>query len=333
MKSSRRPGTGRLASAAVALALTVAVVVVGGPARIWALVTGVTWAPLGAAFAALGGAMALRGLRLRLLLATGELTVRESITVAVAAQAVALFAPARLGELALPWLLTRVGTRDPSAAIGTLLATRALDLSALGVWASVALLIHGASSGPTVVVGVCLLVALPFALPTVARTVERSAVRTVAPLGLRGRRWAHRARRIRREPDLHAARPLQLAAAYAAALGVWALIWLMTFLLLVAMAIRWPWWTVVTGSTAAAVASWVPLAAVGAVGPLEAGWTAAFHALGVPLDVAAATGLACHLWSLLFTAVLGVAAWIVLGRYEPPTVDGATGAGRSSAAR
>jgi len=54
------------------------------------------------------------------------------------------------------------------------------------------------------------------------------------------------------------------------------------------------------------------------VGPLEVGWTAAFHALGVPLETAAATGVACHLWSLLFTAVLGAAAWLALARYAPP---------------
>ena len=44
------------------------------------------------------------------------------------------------------------------------------------------------------------------------------------------------------------------------------------------------------------------------MGPLEVGWTAAFHALGISLETAAATGVACHLWSLLFTAGLGAAA-------------------------
>jgi uncharacterized membrane protein YbhN (UPF0104 family) len=67
------------------------------------------------------------------------------------------------------------------------------------------------------------------------------------------------------------------------------------------------------------------------VGPLEVGWTAAFHALGVSLETAAATGVACHLWSLLFTAGLGAAAWLALGRYAPPP-DG-TGTVRSSAER
>lgn len=318
MSASRRPRLGRLVSAVVAVALAVAVVAIGGPSRIWALLAGVSWWPLAAAFAAFAGAMALRGLRLHLLLARGEMGVSDSVTVAVAAQAVALFAPARLGELALPWLLTRAGARDASAAVGTLLATRGLDLSALGVWAVVALLVVGGGAAPAMVVGVGLLVALPFALPAVSRAVEWVAVRTVAPRGVRGRRWTRRARRVRREFERLASDRPRLIAAYVAALGWWGLVWVMTLLLLLAMGVHWPWWSVVAGSTAASVASWVPLAAVGAVGPLEVGWTAAFHALGVPLETAAATGVACHLWSLLFTAVLGAAAWLALARYAPP---------------
>jgi len=330
VNAPRQPRPGRAVGAVVALVLAVAVVVIAGPDRIWSLLTGVKWTPLAAAFAAFGGAMALRGLRLHLLLEPGELSVIDSVTVAVAAQAVALFAPARLGELALPWLLTRAGARDASSAVGTLLATRGLDLSALGVWAVVALLVVGGGAAPAMVVGVGLLVALPFALPPISRVVEKIAIRAVAVRGGRGRRWAHRARKVRREFSRLAARPVHLAVAYVAALGWWGLVWLMTFLLLVAMGVQWPWWSVVTGSTAASVASWVPLAAVGAVGPLEVGWTAAFHALGVPLEVAAATGVACHLWSLLFTAGLGAAAWLALGRYTPP--DG-TGTLRSTADR
>jgi len=51
---------------------------------------------------------------------------------------------------------------------------------------------------------------------------------------------------------------------------------------------------------------------IGNLGTLEAGWTAAFTALGVPLEVAAATGLAAHMWGLIFAAVFGGAAWAVL---------------------
>lgn len=55
----------------------------------------------------------------------------------------------------------------------------------------------------------------------------------------------------------------------------------------------------------------------GNLGTLEAGWTSAFVALGVPPEVAAATGLASHLWALLFAAVYGAAAWAVLAARPP----------------
>jgi uncharacterized membrane protein YbhN (UPF0104 family) len=58
----------------------------------------------------------------------------------------------------------------------------------------------------------------------------------------------------------------------------------------------------------------LPINVVGNIGTLEAGWTAAFVALGMPVDIAAATGLASHLWSLLFAAGYGAIGWLVVTR-------------------
>jgi uncharacterized membrane protein YbhN (UPF0104 family) len=84
------------------------------------------------------------------------------------------------------------------------------------------------------------------------------------------------------------------------------------WILLVAMGHRWPPSSVVAGSAAAAVANLLPFNLVGNLGTLEAGWTAAFTALGVPLQVAAATGFAAHLWGLVFAAFFGLLAWAIL---------------------
>jgi hypothetical protein len=67
----------------------------------------------------------------------------------------------------------------------------------------------------------------------------------------------------------------------------------------------------------ASLANLVPVNLIGNLGTLEAGWTSAFVALGVPPEVAAATGLASHLWALLFAAVYGAAAWAVLAARPP----------------
>jgi uncharacterized membrane protein YbhN (UPF0104 family) len=78
------------------------------------------------------------------------------------------------------------------------------------------------------------------------------------------------------------------------------------------MGYRWPPTSVVAGSAASAVANLLPFNLIGNLGTLEAGWTAAFTALGVPLQVAAATGVATHLWGLIFAAFFGLLAWLAL---------------------
>jgi energy-converting hydrogenase Eha subunit C len=79
------------------------------------------------------------------------------------------------------------------------------------------------------------------------------------------------------------------------------------------MGFRWPVWDVVTGSAVASISNLLPINLVANFGTLEAGWTAAFAAMGVNLDIAAATGLACHIWALVFAAVFGGLGWLVLG--------------------
>jgi hypothetical protein len=74
----------------------------------------------------------------------------------------------------------------------------------------------------------------------------------------------------------------------------------------------WSPQVVVAGDSAAAAANLLPVNLVANLGTLEAGWTAAFTALGVPLGLAAATGLAAHLWGLVFAAAFGTVAWVAL---------------------
>jgi len=93
---------------------------------------------------------------------------------------------------------------------------------------------------------------------------------------------------------------------------MWGLQWSVAWILLVAMGYRWPFVTVTAGASAAAVANLLPFNLIGNLGTLEAGWTAAFVALGVPVQMAAASGLAAHLWGLIFAAFFGVLGWAAL---------------------
>jgi len=307
----------RVAGGVVALALVLVVLSLPGPREVWALLrrSEPIWVLAGAAAA--GGALVLRGLRLVLLLPEGRLRPIAATLVAAVAQAAALFVPARAGELALPWLLRRVAGWEVAPGVGTLLAARTLDLAALGLWAGVAVVAILGPLHPLAAVAAACLVVPPLLLPLTLGLADRAALRCLAPKGRRGRRWARQIRRVRRSVDDLRRQPARLAGAAAASIAMWALLWALAWFLLAAMGYRWPAWHVVAGSAVASLANLVPVNLIGNLGTLEAGWTSAFVALGVPPEVAAATGLASHLWALLFAAVYGAAAWAVLAARPP----------------
>ena len=312
--STRRTGriTGTLIGAAIAAVLFGVVVATARPAEVWRLFQSTDGGLLAVAAAISVAFLSARGLRLLLLVDQGLLTWPRATLVAAAAQAAALFVPARTGELALPLLLARTTGRSFTAGVGTLLAARALDLATLGIWSGGAVLaVRGLREPLAIVVSLALF--LPsLLLPFTLAAADRFALRCIASRGMRGRRWAHRVRRVRRELDGLLRRPLRVIAAAVTSVVMWGLQWAVAWILLVAMGHRWPPTTVVAGSAAAAVANLLPFNLVGNLGTLEAGWTAAFAALGVPLQVAAATGVAAHLWGLIFAALFGLAGWAAL---------------------
>jgi len=310
-------GARRVVGGLVALALIVIVLAVAGPREVWGMLrrSDLAWVLAGAAAA--GGALVLRGLRLVLLLPPGRLRPVPATLVAAAAQAAALFVPARAGELALPFLLRRAAAWEVAPGVGTLLATRSLDLAALGLWSGIAVVAILGPFHPLAAVAAVCLVVPPLLLPVALGGADRLALRCLAPRGQRGRRWARRVRRVRRSVDALRRQPLRLAGAVAASIAMWALLWALAWFLLVAMGYRWPAWHVVAGSAVASLANLLPVNLVGNLGTLEAGWTSAFIALGIPPEVAAATGLASHLWALLFAAVYGAAAWAALAARAP----------------
>ena len=303
---------GRFIGGAVAVTLFAAILTIARPEAVWNLLLATDGRLLVVAALTSASFLAVRGLRLQLLLEHGRLGWPRATLVAAAAQGAALFAPARTGELALPWLLKRTAEQDFSSAVGTLLAARTLDLATLGLWGGAAVLAVRGLTEPLALVISALLLAPIALLPLTLAAADRLALRLLAPRGLGGRRWARRVRRVRRELEKLRERPARLLAATLASVIMWGLQWTVVWVLLDAMGHRWPPATVVAGSTAAAVANLLPFNLVGNLGTLEAGWTAAFTALGVPLDVAAATGLAAHLWGLIFAAVFGGVAWAAL---------------------
>jgi len=307
----------RTAGALVAAALVAATLAVAGPAAVAGLLMRTDPGGALAGLAAAAAAVACRGLRLSLLLPAGVLGAARGAAVAAVAQAAAIFVPARLGELALPLLLRTVAGRDLATGVGVLLVARAMDLAALGGWAVASLVAVQGRRHPLLIAAAAIMLLAPLSLPTALRTVDRLAVRCLGARARR-RRWARRIRRVRRATAATAASRRRFLGAAAASVAMWACLWTLAWLLLAAMGVRWPFAEVVAGSAAASLANLLPFNLAGNLGTLEAGWTAAFVALGKPLDVAAATGLASHLWALVFTALLGALGWLALPRGDRP---------------
>jgi len=302
----------RAIGAVLALGLIALVLYLARPASVWELLRRTDGPPLAAAAALAVAAAGLRGLRLKLLLPAGRLGGAQAVLIVGAAQAAAMFVPARAGEAALPWLLRRSAGWELTAGLSTLLAARALDLASLGAWAGAGALAVWGLTQPAALVAAAVLLATPLLLPTLVRAAERTVVRTLAVRGLRWRRWARRLRRLRQALDDICSRPLRLAGAALASLAMWAATWAFTWLLLVAMGYRWPLAEVVAGSAVASLANLLPVNLVANLGTLEAGWTAAFTTLGKPIGDAAASGFGAHLWALVFAAAIGAVCWLIV---------------------
>ena len=313
-RGARQHFIGRLLGAAVAIGLLIAVISVASPSEVWRIVQGTNLRILGVAVVFSAVSVVMRGFRLQFLLERGAMRFKRSTLIVAVAQAAALFAPLRTGELALPWLLARSADRSLTSGIGTLVAARTLDVATLGIWTGAAVLVVFGLDEPLALVVSMLLVVPSLLLPKMVAGLDWLGVRTLAPRGTTGRRWARRVRRLHREFQELIRRPARLAVATAASAAMWGLHWAATWTLLVSMGFLWRAETVIVGAAGAAIANLLPFNIIGNLGTLEAGWTAAFTALGVPLQVAAATALATHLWGLIFAALFGFAGWIALSK-------------------
>lgn len=302
----------KIVGGTVALGLVGLTLWLAGISEVSSLITGVTAPAMAAAVLAAAGSVICRGLRLGLLLPPGALGPKRATPVAAVAQAAALFVPARVGELALPWLLHREHGSDGASGVATLLAARTLDTAALGVWTVIAILVRSGLSSPLALGAGILLVLTLILVPAAVSTIDRYLDAKALAWGELGKRWADRVHRVRQGLDAARSRPWRLAGAAAACIASWAFQWTLAWWLLAAMGYRWPPWNVVTGSAVASLSNLLPFNLVANIGTLEAGWTAAFTALGVPIETAAATGLATHMWALIIAAAFGAIGWLGL---------------------
>ena len=307
----------RLVQAIIAAALLIAVVWIARPTHVVQLLEHTDPGMVGIAFGTSLIVVLLRALRLRLILPAGRLGLGVSIQVTAVSQAATSLVPARLGELALPVLLKRVAALELSSGLGALLIARSLDLASLGIWGSVAVAARWGGRRPVLLLACLILVAPALLLPVTVRTADRLATRFLAARGRTGRRWTRRIRRVRRALNTLAAMPGRMIAAMGVSLTLWFAIWVTLAVLLGAVGYTWPFGDVLVGAAAASLATLVPVNLIANAGTLEAGWTAGFAAVGIPVPIAAASGIAIHLLSLMIVVAVGSCAGFTLWLSRP----------------
>ncbi|MCZ7687014.1 MAG: flippase-like domain-containing protein [Sandaracinaceae bacterium] len=236
--------------------------------------------------------------------------------------------PMRTGELGFAWLMRRSGAVGFTQSLVSVLLLRILDLaSVLAVFAAALALFSGTFRED--------------AAPNTALAIGVGVVAALAPLYLRHLLvLAHRvfdgalaATRLARVSSVERGqRSLRTAVASTGTIpqrvlwqvtGLtvvqWAINFALFWVLLEAMGIEVSVAQSILGGTGSVLGGLLPLAGVGNFGPLEAGWSLGFAAVGVETESAVASAFGFSVISFAYSVVVGAVGWISLPR--PPERD------------
>jgi len=288
-----------------------------------------------AAYAALAVALSvLRTVRYRLLLRAAGLTApawRTFLAVLVRGACVDML-PARTGELVYIGILrSRLGIPTVSAAVN-FGAAFVMDILALGpmiLGAAILLGSGGAVSGRIVMAGGGIILAGSFAAVMATPRALGIAETVLSRRAAGGRRWAAalriRVAEARREVGLLGS-PSVLAHTFLLSLLVRLCKYTALYVLLAAILAPRGFGGLspamaFVGLCSAEMAASLPMSGIGGFGAYEGTWALVFAMLGLPADLAMTTGVAHHLTTQAFAAVLGATAGAVLAASRPLPVS------------
>lgn len=272
------------------------------PKNVLELIQQVSGLTLLLAFTVHLGIVGTRALRLKLL-SNGTLKSSSAFLLFTASQAASALLPWRLGEVALPPLAKWAVRSRLSQGAFWWLAGRFLDLWSLAL--AVALLsLFGVLPSSLLYPALLLLFSLAFAAAiSVRRRYWHAAVRWLPT-----RRLLRGALRVRLLFSDLRKRPALLAQSLALSLAAWALIVTFTGLLCRGMGAELSLRQLLISVLGATLGATVPLAGVGNLGPLEAGFASALSLTGIPATQALSLGFALHFWTLALQLLLGLPA-------------------------
>jgi uncharacterized membrane protein YbhN (UPF0104 family) len=306
-----------LGAVALSVALLGAVLWLGDPAEVWATVSTARLEPLASATGCYAVVVLVRWVRLAALDPRGELRT-ELLGVSAGHSLANQLLPARSGELAFP-ALWRWATEE-GVARGTvyLAAIRAVELGVVAPIFGVALVVWwsrvafglgvAGAAGLSVVGGGLLLAGFPFLIRAALGAVDWLSSRRP----LRGIAWLDS---VREEVPRARAALAGLGARerlwlVVTSLVMWAAMFGVYYSALVACGAGIGVVQTIVGSAGGIVGNLLPIGAIGSLGTMEAGWTAAFRATGAATGPVVAAGLVVHAIVICGAAVATAAAGV-----------------------
>jgi len=269
---------------------------------------------------------ALRTLRFSILLPSAERPAFATFLAVCAAHTMAAFVlPAKIGEATFVLYAHQACGVQASSSIAALVVARLLDLATLAGGFSIACFALQATqayphvswftAAGSVLAGVSFLC---FGLSARSDLLLRLAAWLVRLLGIA----RTRAGRKLLGATAHVVAALRvagggrrLAAAALVSIPIWACIFLFCVVLARGLGLhdQVTFAGAIFGASLAIVTSQIPVSAFASFGTLEAGWVLGFGVLGVPRDLALATGLGLHVVQLANVIVLGVLGHLAMG--------------------
>lgn len=230
--------------------------------------------------------------------------------------------PSRAGEVSFPYYMWRRHGTAVGESSAALIIARVFDYVAVAAlyigcaWANLYRLSTNAATAVRVVAMFLLISFLGLAaIPWIGQRALTALAWLLERLGLRSRRAAATLLRIGQQvvDRFHKMRTLRI---YALTL-FWSLLgWVGTFLwfaaFMQAIGLGRPLGIVVVGATFSMLAKAVPFITVGGFGAHEAGWTLGFSLVGMPVDLAIASGFAVNILTLLASTIFGGGAVLLM---------------------
>jgi len=223
------------------------------------------------------------------------------------------FAPMRLGEVSLVWLLHRAAGTSLASGAALLIVLRLIDLVLVmgaGLLALAALPLARAALPASVPVAAAALIGLLAVLLLAPRMARGLCRRTgpQSPSGRLGALWRHLMN------ALAAQTPARMVTLMGWSLLIWGLIFLMAWLCANATAAPVGPAGGVAGACATSLAMVLPVGTFANAGTFEAAWVLALVPAGLEPTTALATGLLYHVTGLLASALMAGWALISGGR-------------------